>query len=191
MRRNLFEFDKIDHPFARRTSMGEVIYSASTLKAFLPSFIVVLVLFLLGLVGVLNGIFRRKEKALVRVAWGCAGVFLWMIALSSGFLVFRAITVGTKVIRVSVNDKQIAHDNCGDSNTCDRHILETQSGSNFYDLEVNEEAYDKAQIDSCYEITYFSRRAVFGPFGPTEQASQVPTYQSISTVTRIETAPCP
>ena len=170
--------------------MGEVIYAASTLKAFLASFVLVLVLFLLGLMGVLNGIFRRKEKTFVRFARGCAGVFLWLIALAFVFVLFRSITSGSEMITVHVNDKQIAHDNCGDNSTCDRYILETQSGSNSYDLEVSKEAYDRAQLDSCYEVTYFSGKGFFGPLGSSNQPKNENTYQSISTITRIETAPC-
>jgi hypothetical protein len=161
------------------------------LKGFLASFIVVLVLFLLGLMGVLNGIFRRKEKTFVRVARGCAGLFLWIIGLVFVFVLFRSITSGSEVITVHVNDKQIAHDNCGDNETCDRHILETQAGSKSYDLEVSEEAYDKAQIDSCYKVTYFSGKGFFGPFVQSGQPENENTYESISTITRIETAACP
>lgn len=167
--------------------MGEVIYAASTLKAFLASFVVLLFLFLLGLTGVLNGIFRRQEKTFVRIARGCAGGFLWIIALVFAFVLYRSITSGSEIITVHVNDKQIAHDNCGDNSTCDRYVLETQSGSKSYDLEVSEEAYNKVQIDSCYKVTYFSGK---GFFGPSTQPENESTYQSISTITRIETAPC-
>jgi hypothetical protein len=170
--------------------MGEVIYAASTLKAFLASFIVVLVLFLLGLMGVLNGIFRRKEKTFVRFARGCAGVFLWIVALVFVFVLFRSITSGSEVITVHVNDKQIAHDNCGDNSTCDRYILETQSGSNSYDLEVSQEAYGRAEVDACYKVTYFSGKGFFGPLGSSNQPENENTYKLISTITRIETAPC-
>lgn len=170
--------------------MGEVIYAASTLKAFLASFIVLGILFLLGLIGVLNGIFRRNEKTFVRFARGCAGVFLWMIALAFVFVLFRSITSGSEIITIHVNDKQVAHDNCGDNSTCDRYILETQSGSKFYDLEVSKEAYNKAQVDSCYKVTYFSGKGFFGPFGSSNQPENENTYESISTITRIETAPC-
>lgn len=171
--------------------MGEVIYAASTLKAFLASFIVVVVLFLLGLMGVLNGIFRRKEKTFVRFARGCAGVFLWIVAVVFVLVLFRAITSGSEIITVHLNNKQIAHDNCGDNSTCDRYILETQSGSNSYDLEVSKEAYDRAQVDSCYKVTYFSGKGFFGPLGASSQPEEQNTYHSISTITRIETAPCP
>ena len=168
--------------------MGEVIYAASTLKAFLASFVVLLFLFLLGLLGVLNGIFRRQEKTFVRIARGCAGFFLWVIPAVFAFLVFRSMTTGAEEVTVHVNEKQIAHDNCGDNSTCDRHILETQSGTKFYDMEVSEEAYDKVQIDSCYKVTYFSGA---GFFGPSTQPESESTYQYLSTITRIETAACP
>ena len=165
--------------------MGEVIYATSSLKAFLSSFIVILVLGILGLVGVLNGIRRRHEKPFVRFARGCAGVFLWIVAGVFAFVIFRSVTSGAKTITIHLNDKQVAQGNCGDGDTCTRYVLETQSGSVFYDFEVNEEAYNKAQIDTCYAVTYFSGAGFFG------NAETVNSYQSISTVTRIETAACP
>ncbi|SRR6266540_492538 len=152
---------------------------------FFWSFVVILVLGVLGLMGVLNGIFRRKEKTFVRIARGCAGVFMWIIAAVFAFVVFRSITSGSKTINVHLNDKQIATDNCNNGDTCTRYVLETQSGTNFYDVEVNESAYNKAQIDSCYTITYFSGKGFFGT-SETENS-----YQSISNATRVETAACP
>ncbi len=165
--------------------MGEVIYSTSPLQAFLWSIVVVLILGILGLIGVLNGIFRRKEKTFLRAARGCAGIFLWIIGLVFAFIVFRSFTSGSEIITVHLNDKQIAHDNCGDNGTCTRYILETQSGSKFSDLEVKEEAYSKAQIDSCYSVTYYSGKGLFG--GSENEYA----YESISNITRIETVACP
>jgi hypothetical protein len=164
--------------------MGEVIYSTTSWQTFFWPFVVILVLGILGVVGVLNGIFRRKEKTFVRIARGCAGIFLCMIGAVFAFVVFRSITSGSKVITVHLNDKQIATDNCGDADTCTRYVLETQSGTNFYDVEVNESAYNKAQIDSCYAVTYFSGNGFFG----TSETKN--SYRSISNVTRVETAAC-
>ncbi len=165
--------------------MGEVIYSTTTWQTFFWSFVVILVLGVLGLIGVLNGIFRRKEKTFVRITRGCAGVFLWMIGLVFAFVVFRSITSGAQTITVHLNDKQIATGNCNDGDTCTRYVLETQSGTNFIDIDVSKAAYEKAQVDSCYAVTYFSGRGFFG------QPASENSYQSISNVTRIETAACP
>jgi hypothetical protein len=165
--------------------MGEVIYAASSLKAFGSLVAVILVLGLLGLMGVLNGIFRRKEKTVVRIARGCAGIFFWLLGAVLIYVVFNAMTTGSETMTVQVNDKQIATDNCVDGGTCRRYILESQSNARSIDLVVNEEAYNKVQIDSCYLVKYYSGN---GLFGRSENGS---SYDLIDTITRIETAACP
>ena len=165
--------------------MGEVVYAASSLKAFGSLIAVILVLGLVGLLGVLNGIFRRKEKPFVRVARGCAGVFFWLLAAVLIYVVYNSMTSGSEIMTVQVNDKQVANDNCGDGETCKRYILESQSNVRSIDLVVNEETYNKVQIDSCYSVTYYSGN---GLFGRSENGS---SYDLIDTITRIETAMCP
>ena len=165
--------------------MGEVIYAASSLKAFGSLIAVILVLGLVGLLGVLNGIFRRKEKPFVRIARGCAGIFFWLLGAVLIYMVYNSMTSGSETMTVQVNDKQIANDNCGDGETCKRYILETQSNARSIDLVVNEDAYDKVQIDSCYVVTYYSGNGLFGRSG------NEPSYDLIDTITRIETAACP
>ena len=165
--------------------MGEVIYSASTLKAFGALIAAILVLGVVGLIGVLNGIFRRQEKTFVRIARGCAGVFFWLLGAVLIYMVFNAMTTGSETMTVQIDDKQIATDNCVDGETCTRYILEAQSNSRFVDLVVSEEAYNKVQIDACYVVTYYSGE---GLFGRSENGS---SYDSIDTVTCIETAACP
>src|SRR5215212_7994149 len=165
--------------------MGEVIYAASSLKAFGSLIAVILVLGIVGLVGVLNGIFRRKEKPFVRIARGCAGVLFWLLAAVLIYMVYNSMTSGSETMTVQVNDKQIANDNCGDGETCKRYILETQANARFLDLVVSEEAYNKVQIDKCYSVTYYSGDGLFG------RSDNGSSYDSIDTITRIETAACP
>jgi len=165
--------------------MGEVIYAASSLKAFGSLLIVIVIFGLLGLLGVLNGIFRRKEKPFVRIARGCAGVFFWLLGAVLIYVVYNSLTGGSETMTVQVNDKQIANDNCGDGETCQRHILESQSNARSIDLVVNEEAYNKVQIDSCYLVTYYSGNGLFG------RSANGSSYDLIDTITRIETAACP
>jgi len=137
-------------------NMGEVIYAASSLKAFGSLIAVILVLGLVGLLG---------------------AVLIYMV--------YNSMTSGSETMTVQVNDKQIANDNCGNGETCKRYILETQSNARSIDLVVNEDAYDKVQTASCYVVTYYFGN---GLFGKPENGS---SYDSIDTITRIETAACP
>ena len=162
--------------------MGEVIYTTSSLKAYGALIAVIAVLGLLGLVGVLNGIRRRHEKPFVRIARGCSGVFFWLLGVVLLYVIFNAMTTGSKTLTVQVTDKEVTN-TCLTSQTC--YVLETRSNSRSVDLVVSEEAYNKVQIDSCYAVTYYSGQ---GLFGRTDDGSSADT---IDTVTRIETAACP
>jgi len=164
--------------------MNEVIYSTTPLQPFLWSFVIISALVIFGVIGVLNGLFRRRERTFLRLARGCSGAFLFFIGVAMAFITLRSIRNGSETINVHLNDKQIATDNCGDNGTCKRYILESQAGGNFYDLDVNEEAYNQAQIDSCYRVTFYPNK---GLLGISEDSN---AYQSISNITRIETVTC-
>jgi hypothetical protein len=163
--------------------MGEVIYAASSLKAFGALIAVILVLGLVGLMGVINGIRRRHEKMFVRVARGCAGVFFWLLGVVLLYVVYNSMTTGSKTMTVQVNDKQVSTNNCVTGETC--YVLKARTNSRFVDLVVNEEAYNKVQVDSCYLITYYSGEGLLG------KSTNESAYDMIDTITRIETANCP
>jgi len=48
--------------------MNEVIYSTTPLQTFLWSFVIILALVIFGVIGVLNGLFRRRERTFLRLA---------------------------------------------------------------------------------------------------------------------------
>ena len=163
--------------------MGEVVYGSSSLETYGAVLAVLLVLFLVGLLGVVNGIRRKHEKMFVRVARGCAGVFFWLLALGFAGFIFYAMTAGSKTMTVQVNDKAISSNTCISGDTC--YILNAQAGARYVDLVVSEEAYDKVQVDACYLISYFeAENLLVRPY-------PVSTDNTIDMVTRIETAACP
>jgi hypothetical protein len=164
--------------------MGEVIYSTSLFKTFIWAFVIVFILIILGVSGVLNGLFRRNEKPFVRIARGCAGIFLFLVGVTLAFLAMQSIRNGSQVVTVHLNEKQIATGNCGDGDTCTRYVLETQAGTRFYDMDVNEETYNKAKVDTCYSVTYFPGSSLFST------STDKNSYQSLTNITRIETVTC-
>jgi len=164
--------------------MNEIIYSTTPLQTFLWSFVIISALVIFGVIGVLNGLFRRRERTFLRLARGGSGAFLFFIGVALAFITLRSIRNGSETINVHLNDKQIATDNCGDNGTCRRYILESQAGGNFYDLDVNQETYNKAHIDSCYMVTFYPNKVLLVI---SEDAN---AYQSISNITRIETVTC-
>ena len=164
--------------------MGEVVYGTSSLEVVGAVLAVILVLFLVGLWGVINGIRRKHENMFLRIARGCAGVFFWLLALVFMGFVYFSLIAGSKTMTVQVNDKEISTSICVVSgDTC--YVLNAQSNSRYVNLVVNEDAYNKVEIDSCYLITYFSVDGLFNT--PNNNFSD----NTIDTVTRIETAACP
>ena len=160
--------------------METTIYSASPLWAFMGTFVGIASVLVLGVVGLVYAVFRRKEKKIARVAMGCAGLFLCVMgALALGYTALT-ITTGAKTATVLVNDKTEAHDNCGDNgSTCIRYLVETTSGPKSIDFTVEKRAYEAVQVGNCYEVTYYPSQGLF----PREGGD---LYESISYVTGIK-----
>ena len=91
---------------------------------------------------------------------------------------------GAQTITVGLNDKRIITSSCGENgeDTCTHYVLEGGAGSNLYDLDVAQTAYEKAEIGICYEVTYYPRKGLFST------AADTTSYQRIDTITRIEVA---
>jgi hypothetical protein len=168
--------------------MGEVVYTATVFEAFGYFFLAFIFFLLLGLSGLGVGIFRRKDRAVMRVVAGCSGLILCFAAAATAFVTFRSMTSGSETISARLNDKQVTTRKCGEDNrrTCTNYTLEIQTVSMFYDVAVGEGAYNSVDVNSCYSITYYPRRGLPGLSGKPGDS-----YQSIGSVTRIETAACP
>jgi hypothetical protein len=159
--------------------METTIYSASPLWAFMPTFAGVGLVIVLGVAGLVFAIFRRKETKIVRVAVGCAGLFLCaMGALGIGYTALTIMT-GAKTATVLLNDKIEARDNCNEGRTCIRYVLETTAGPKSIDFTVEKRAFEAAQPGSCYEVTYYPSQGLF----PREGSD---LYESASYVTDIK-----
>lgn len=168
--------------------MGEVIYSVSPWQAFMGSLEAFAFLFVLGVVGLGMGILRRRAKAPARFVMGALGVFLMVMGATLALITVRSITGGPQTFTAQLNDKQIANDNCGDGSTpstCARYILEARWDSTLYDLDVTKETYEKAQIDSCYSVTYYPSQGLLG------RPAYLNGYRSVSNITQIESVACP
>jgi hypothetical protein len=164
--------------------MGEIIYATSSLKAYGALLGVLLVLGLLGVMGIVNGIRRKHEKMFVRVARGCSGVFFWGLGLVLLYVVFNAMTTGSKTMTVQVNAKHSSNTDCVNGGMC--YVLESQTNSRAVNLVISDsEAYNKIQVNSCYLVKYFSGDGLFG------RLDDGTSYDKIDTVTQIETAACP
>lgn len=169
--------------------MENVIYSASPLRAFSGGILVIAFLFLLGGVGALWAIFKRKEKPLPRIAMGCSSLVLLAASIGVAINLFLTFQTGDKVATVHINERNIVESNCGDNgNTCTSYVLESNAGTKLYDFTVTEEAYDKVEVDSCYQFTYYPGRSLLGSY--LQETDYSDSYETASTITRIEKVSC-
>jgi hypothetical protein len=161
--------------------MGTVIYSASPMQAFFAAAGTILFIFGLGIVGIAAAILQRKQARGARLAMGAAGGILVVAGLVYAALTLASAASPTQTVSLNLDKKSIAEDNCGDNGqTCKRYVLEATTDTTAYDFNVPQQAYDKAQVNSCYQFTYYANKGLF--------ASSTASYQQINNVARIETA---
>jgi hypothetical protein len=161
--------------------MGTVIYSASPFQAFLGTFEAILFIFVIGLIGLGIALFRRKQGRSARILVGILGIFLVIVSFITAAITMVSITTGVQTVSAQLNTKSIAEDNCGDNGeTCTRYVLETMSSATAYDFNVPQDAYDKAQVNTCYKFFYYPGKGLF--------SNDASSYQQINNVSRIEVA---
>ncbi|HEY2980951.1 MAG TPA: hypothetical protein VGJ22_07205, partial [Anaerolineales bacterium] len=153
------------------------------LQAFLGSLTTIGFLLVLGVAGLGSALLRRNDGKLARSAMGAAGGFLLLVGVVMTLLTLRTMTAGSATVTALLNDKIIAEDSCGDNSTCSRYVLEMRSSTKSYDVQVDASAYERAQVNSCYQVNYYPGRGLMG-------ASQaVDSYEYVSNVTRVEALP--
>ncbi len=163
--------------------MGAVIYSASPLQAFLPTFGTIAIILVIAVVGLISTFGGRKQGSGSRVGLGIAGGFLLVVGLGYAFLTLLTIVNGHKTVNVLINNKMVAHDNRSNGGSGTRFVLETSAGPDLYDLNIPENVYNTAEVNTCYRVTYFPKTVIFSD-PPTGNGS----YQQVDSVTQIEVA---
>jgi hypothetical protein len=161
--------------------MGTVIYSASPIQAFLGSLGTILLIFVLGIGGLAMAFLQRKQARGTRILMGAVGGFLLIVACAFATFTFLSASNGVQTVTANLDRKTIAQDNCGDNGeTCARYVLETSIGTNAYDFNVPQNAYVKAQVNTCYKFSYYPNKGLF--------TNDTSSYWQINNVARIETA---
>jgi hypothetical protein len=159
--------------------MGTVIYSANPLQAMSVGLATAGILLLIGLVGIGTAVLRSKQRAAMRVVTGGFGLLLLIAGCITGLIMSASLLKGSRTLTLQLGSKNVAEQSCGDNGeTCPQYVLSATTGGVAYDFDVPQSAYDAAQLNVCYTITYYPRSG-FAAGG---------AYQTIDSVTRIETA---
>ncbi len=163
--------------------MGTVIYSASSLQAFMGQFVTAMIMFAIGIFGLATSFIRgrrkNKQNTLSQIALGLTGGFLVLTAGVLVFLTFRELKGEVKTVTVLVDDKQVVESNCNDGDTCISYLIETSAPPKAYDFTVDREAYEKLQVRVCYEFTYYPEHGLLAPAYDTNY------YEAASAITSI------
>jgi hypothetical protein len=164
--------------------MGTVIYSASPLQAMFSTLGTVAFLIGLGFVAIVAAIFRKGQSRGARVALGLVGVFLVFVGFVTGVISYISLSSGAMTVAARLNDKTVTQESCGQDgeDTCTRYILETNAGEVYYDFLVNSKAYDLAQVNTCYQVTFYTSKS------PLNVVADTDTYHRVEAITRIEVA---
>ena len=160
--------------------MDPVIYSANVIQAFLGPLGTTVFIFGIAVVGLLAALLRTRERPGIRIGLVLTGGFLLIVGCAMSFFTYRAITSGAKVVNARLKDKTVAQDNCGNGNTCARYVLEMTAGAKSLDLNIARSAFDRAQIGTCYQVTYYPANGMFS------DPALANSYESVSNIARVE-----
>lgn len=179
--------------------MNTLIYSASPIQAFLINIITTGFFFLLGGGGIVLALIRTKKKKnktqenIERIGLGCASIILLIAGVLTAFVSFNTFMTGDITITTFVDDKRIVESNCGSTNrkrirTCTSYVLETQAGQKFIDFTVPQEVWEQIEPGACYQFTYYPPQSLLGDYLQEDVSN---SYESASSITRIEKVNCP
>jgi hypothetical protein len=159
--------------------MGTVIYSASPIQALLGSLGPILLILALGLIAIGIAILRGGQSRGRRLLTGALGGFLVIVSVVVAIITFASITSATSTVSLNLDDKRVVEDNCGDNGeTCSRYVLESTTSIRAYEFDVTQDAYDKAQVNTCYNFTYYPNKGLF--------SNDTSSFQQIDRIAQIE-----
>ena len=163
--------------------MGTVLYEASPWQAFLGSFGTIAFVVVLGILGIGFAILRKNQKNITRIFTGAVGAFLILVGCVFAALVLLSFSSGARTVALQLDNKTVAEDNCGDNGeTCTRYVLSSTTQTNAYDFDVPQSVYQKVNVDTCYQFTYYPNNGLLGLWLNTN------SYQRIDNITKIVVA---
>lgn len=168
--------------------MEPVIYSASLVWVFISPLGTILLTSVLGFLGLAAAFLQRKQGKGARIAMAVCGIFLLIFSCVTAVFSLASFSSGAETVKVRLNDKVIGTAGCGDGNTCTDYILEASASQVSYDFVVNARTYDLAQINTCYQVTFYKYKSLIDATPDTEMYHHVETIERIEAV---DPAACP
>ena len=162
--------------------MEPVIYSTSWLWTFLSPLGTALFTGVLGVFALIAAILQKKQGKGARIAMVVCSLVLFVFSFATAAGVFASISSGTETVAVRVNDKTVGTSTSNNGGTSTKHILAATAGLVSYDMLVSLKTYDLAQVNTCYQVTFYKYKSL------TDSTPDTDMYHRIEAITRIETA---
>ncbi|MBI2332685.1 MAG: hypothetical protein HYU84_11100 [Chloroflexi bacterium] len=166
----------------------DIIHSASPLKAFSGSIIMTIIFLVLSLVGILPALFARKDKVIKRLANGFLGTVLLLSGIIGVVITYREFQSGDKTVSVQVLEKDEVTRKCNES-YCTYYEVETTDGQKYYRFGLDKKVWQKIDVDSCYEFTYYPAQSLLGEYLQ-EGNEYYDLHETTGVITLIEQVGC-
>lgn len=166
----------------------DIIYSASALGAFSSSLIYIAIFFIVGfgnLVLVLLTRSRRKKRKIGDYVMGFISILIIFFGVLISIATLNTYQNGDKTVRVQAVEKREVTVKCGEY-YCTEYNLETTDGEKLYVFGLEKDTWDRVEVNSCYQFTYYPLKPLLADYLQQEQS----IYETTGYITLIEKIGC-
>lgn len=171
--------------------MDSVIYSASPLGAFSSSLIYIGIFFLIGFGNMLILFLTRKPHKKWRAGdyvLAVLSVFLVLVGAAMALATYNTYQNGDVTVQVEALEKREATVKCG-KYYCTEYSVETTDGGKLYVFGLEKDTWEKMEVSSCYQFTYYPLKPLLADYLKQEDAYP-DLYELTGYITRIELVDC-
>ena len=169
----------------------DIIYSASALGAFSSSLIYIAIFFILGFGNLLLLLLtrsRRKKRKLGDYVLGFISILIIFFGVLLSISTFNSYQNGDKTVRVTALEKRETTVKCN-KYYCTEYSVETTDGGKFYVFGLEKDIWEKVEVNSCYQFTYYPIKPLLADY--LQQENPYPNvYETTGYITLIEKAGC-
>ena len=169
----------------------DIIYSASALGAFSSSLIYIAIFFILGFGNLLLLLLtrsRRKKRKIGDYVLGFISILIIFFGVLLSISTFNSYQNGDKTVRVTALEKRETTVKCN-KYYCTEYSVETTDGGKFYVFGLEKDIWEKVEVNSCYQFTYYPIKPLLADY--LQQENPYPNvYETTGYITLIEKAGC-
>jgi len=168
----------------------DIIYSASALGAFSGSLIYIVIFFILGFGNLLLLLLprRRKKRKIGDYVVGFISILIIFFGVLLSISTFNSYQNGDKTVQVTALEKRETTVKCN-KYYCTEYNVETTDGEKFYVFGLEKDIWEKVEVNSCYQFTYYPIKPLLADY--LQQENPYPNlYETTGYITLIEKTGC-